>query len=167
MKKLSWSVLGALCILLSGCDMDVPQEEIGSLGDEHMCVLSGGEYLEAVKGSNDYYCFCDGKECGKNVNCRIDESTNKPVCGGVGYTFLTEGLCTMKGVEVCAERIDKNGNAIGYYTECGDDNRWTDERMCSSGYSCKLYKFGGFAMSSKCGDCRNNGTTCVAGQITN
>jgi len=171
MRKWPIGALFALGLFWGGCDMDVPSEEIASLGDKEFCRLTGGEYRTIINSETqvpEEYCFCGGKQCGKHVNCQINEDaldeSSKYTCGGVGYTFLTEGPCTMIGVEVCTDRIGRDGVAVGYYTQCSE-NRWTEEKVCPSNYSCKLYMFRGFAMSSKCGDCQNDGNTCINGVI--
>lgn len=169
MKKYALGLVCLCGLLASGCDTDIPTEEIGTslLNASEYCVLSGGQYFaeeNRVTGEVETYCMCGGTRCGKNVNCSIKKDTKDVVCGGTGFVFLTEGLCTMRGVQVCADRIDDNGLEVGYWTECGQDNRWTQEARCEYSNSCKLYLFNGFAMSSQCGDCQNNGSTCISGK---
>jgi hypothetical protein len=110
-------------------------------------------------------CFCGGEQCGDKVTCRPSgkdvngKDTYK--CGGYAYTLLTTGACTMEGVIVCAERINAQGEAQGYFTTCLN-GVWTDEDSCN-GNSCMAYEFNGM-MSSKCGECTNDGKTCVRGK---
>ncbi len=169
MKKYALGLVCLCGLLASGCDTDIPTEEIGTslLNASEYCVLSGGEYIaeeNRVTGEIDTFCQCGKYKCGKDVNCSINKDTKEIGCGGTGFVFLTEGLCTMRGVEVCSDRIGENGEEVGYWTKCGDDNRWTSEAICAQGNSCKIYMFGGFAMSSQCGDCKNNGSTCISGK---
>lgn len=168
MKKM---MVGILCLIATsafGCATDIPVEEIQSTLDaKNFCILSGGDYQKR-DNDTDFYCYCDDVKCAKNVNCSVTQNSNGDTikeCGGVGYTFLTEGLCTMRGVEVCSDRIDKDGVAKGYFTTCTDDNVWSKEQPCLNDYSCQIYLFNNIAMSSKCGECKNNGETCIAGKI--
>ncbi len=170
MNKIALGLIGLFSfgLLASGCETDIPTDEIGStlLNAGEYCVLSGGSYetdINRLTGEQESYCKCGGAKCGEGVNCVINEE-GEPECAGVGFVFLTQGLCTLRGVQVCSDRIGKDGQQIGYWTECGQDNRWTEEKVCPGQYSCKIYLFGGFAMSSQCGDCQNNGTTCIAGK---
>lgn len=178
MKRRLLSVFAVLGCLTAGCDTDIDMEELdfnAALTAADLCVLSGGLYdykLNSVTGNQEGFCYCgtgekeNRVECGKNVNCRINEVGRAPVCGGSGFSFLTEGLCTLNGVEVCSERIGLDGKAVGYFTKC-ENNRWTEEKICTSQNSCQIYMFNGKIMSSKCGECQNNGTTCIGGNLVN
>ncbi len=178
MKRNNISILAILGCLATGCDTDIDMNELdfnAALSAAELCVLSGGLYdlqMNNETGKQEGFCYCgtgekeNRVECGKNVNCRVNGVGEAPVCGGTGYTFLTEGLCTLNGVEVCAERIGLDGKAIGYSTKC-ENNRWTEEKVCTGQNSCQIYLFNGQIMSSKCGECQNDGTTCVGGKIVN
>jgi hypothetical protein len=171
MKKLLLGMLGALCVCASACDQEIPSDEVlPFLGEDSLCVLSGGVYHpNTVKTDkdgktttlNDAHCVCGGVHCSQKVNCTM-LAGEKYACGGMGYAFLTEGLCTMKGIQVCAERVNSRGEVIGYYTECTPQNRWADEKPCTSNNSCKLL-VSGTVWGSQCGDCQNDGVTCING----
>lgn len=172
MKRLLLSVFVGLGFLAAGCNTDIDLDELNmnaKLSAEDLCILSGGEYKSNKNletGNMESFCYCGETKCGQNVNCRLNEAGQEPTCGGIGFTFLTEGLCTMNGVEVCSERIGLDGQAHGYFTKC-ENNRWTDEATCVGQNSCEVYMFGGFAMSSRCGECINDGVTCIGGKKTN
>ncbi len=182
MKKLSMALLCLAGLFAAGCDTDIATDEIQSVlsDSENLCLLSGGVYVRddfAGYASNgtpnlDNRCHCGraGTQCPRGVNCVafLDSEGNlDSKCAGVGYTFLTEGACTMRGVEVCTDRIDANGNYVGYFTKCGDNNQWTEEARCDHSYSCEIYKFQNRAMSSRCGECQNDGQNCIAGKLVN
>jgi len=166
MKKYLAGILSLVCLTVAGCDTEVPLEGIQDqlLSTKTLCVLTGGTY-----DSETSLCQCGTSVCGEGVNCRVSVENGEYSlsCGGVPYTFLTEGPCTMRGVEVCTDRIDKSGVSVGYYTKCGDDNQWAEEQRCNNGYSCKIYEFKTNIMSSQCGDCQNDGDKCIAGRKLN
>ena len=158
MKKLIWGALGALCILWTGCEMDIPTDEVGKLNSDAFCVLTGGKFDPQIER-----CICGADVCGENVTCVQDTVTKEFTCAGMAYTLLPSGPCMMDKVIVCANRINSKGASIGYYTQC-IDNSWTPEASCEGDRSCMIYAFTEKVMSSKCGTCQDDGITCVAGQ---
>ena len=158
MKK---SILSILCIVgfcLSGCALDVPNDEIGNLDISAMCLLSGGVYK--VGERNPHACFCGDYECSEGVTCRKNDD-GEFTCAGMGYTLLPEGPCMMEGIYVCGDRINAKGITVGYQTQCYQ-HQWTIEKECDG--SCTTYQIEGTnIMSSKCGVCYNDGVTCIDG----
>ena len=162
MRRSLFPMLGVFGCILAGCALDIPNEEVGSLGVDSLCILTGGEYKASARNPKVSRCFCNDDECGENVTCRYNSTTKNYTCAGYGYTLLPSGPCMMEGVIVCGERIDSDGRSMGYYTRCLD-HEWTEEKTCN-GASCMTYEFKSGIMSSKCGECTNDGVSCIGGQ---
>ncbi len=158
MKK---TILSILCIVgfgLSGCALDIANDEIGSLDIQAMCLLSGGEYKKGER--NPHACFCSDYECSEGVTCKKNKD-GEYMCAGMGYTLLPEGPCMMEGIFVCGDRINGKGQTIGYETQCYQ-HQWTNEKECEG--SCTTYQIPNTKiMSSRCGECYNDGVTCIDG----
>lgn len=173
MKRLLLGLTGGLCILAIGCsELEIPAAEVGSLDRRSLCVLTGGEYKPSEKidiskidkddVSSYYRCYCGNDECGENVTCRYNELSKKQMCTGFGYTLLPSGPCMMEGIIVCGERINEAGQSIGFQVKCSQ-HEWTPEEGCGL-LSCKNYQVTGTVItSSMCGECLNDGKTCIAG----
>ena len=158
MKKISLGVLCALGILITGCDTDIPTDEVGVFSIEDSCGLTGGSFNKVTK-----ICTCGTTPCEKDVTCKYNQSNKTYECLGQANTDLPELTCTLQGQRICVDRVDGNGSS-GYYVEC-DGANWGEITQCPSGNSCKSYLEHTLIYSSECGDCQNNGTTCINGVL--
>ncbi len=169
MKKLSFGVVCALGILGTGCDMEIPNDQLGQLSAAELCTLSGGEFNEAEKT-----CYCGGVRCGENVTCGVDEASNKYVCMTAGNMDYPQYTCTLQGMTLCFDRIvnliDENGIEIrktfGYYVYCNGTS-WETPAPCRNNYSCSTYLEHDVFYATECGECNNNDTECIRGTIIN
>ncbi|GEM_PF-5007003 len=186
MKKLLCGVLCALGISVLGCEMEVPKDQVGSFSLKDFCQLTGGLYIESYedipdyiegyedikKDSNDYKdkCICGKQICDEYVTCIVNEN-NQQVCMGTENVDHPQYTCTLKGMQICFDRVVERKTETGYeysqsgyYVEC-DGATWSVAQECSNGVSCKTYLEHNMLYSTKCGDCQNNNTTCINGTI--
>ena len=87
---------------------------------------------------------------------------------GIQNKDLPELVCTLKGQRVCFDRInfDTKAQAVtasGYYVEC-DGVSWSQIKQCPGNNSCKTYVEHSTIYSTECGECQNDGTTCINGK---
>ena len=164
MKKLSLGVLCALGMLGSGCDFDIPNEQMGMLTAADLCAYSGGDFNEREKN-----CYCDGHRCGENVTCGIDADTNKYVCLSAGNMDYPQYTCTLPGMTLCFDRIINTTvdgkpatKTAGYSISC-EGTSWSTPSPCENGYSCSGYLEHDVFYASKCGECNNQDTGCIRG----
>lgn len=163
MKKLSLGVLCALGILASGCDLDIPNDQLGKLSNAELCAFSGGEF-----NTNEKSCYCGGKRCGENVSCTVDTTTNQYVCQSAGNMDYPQYNCSFKGMTLCFDRIveDKKAESgyttSGYYILC-DGTSWTTPTQCNNGASCSAYLEHDVFYSTQCGECNNADEGCNRG----
>lgn len=165
MKKISLGVLCALGILITGCDTDIPTDEIGTLSRADMCGMTGGTY-----DRKEDTCWCGGNKCENDVTCRYNADKKDYECLGFENKDLPELICTIQGQRICFDRINFDAktlsvtSASGYYVEC-DGTKWGEPTQCPSGNSCKTYLDRTLTYSTECGECQNNGTTCINGVL--
>jgi hypothetical protein len=161
MKKLSFGVICALGILGTGCDMEIPNDQIEELSLGDLCSFSGGDYNTKEKS-----CYCDGIRCGANVSCVVSPSSNKYECASGGNLDYPEYTCTLQGMMLCFDRItiaeDGSTMTSGYYVECNGTS-WSTPKPCESGYSCSAYMEHDVYYSTKCGECNNKDSNCIRG----
>ncbi len=167
MKNIISGAICAIGILGAGCDMDVPTEQVGSFTLAEFCGLTGGVYNQETK-----HCICD-RECGDNVTCVVDSTSNKYVCMGAENLDYPEYTCTMKDMTLCFERVINNdrtsinnGKTSGYIIKC-DGTNWSSPLPCDEGYSCKAYSQHNLFYSTECGECQNDGKNCIGGTRKN
>lgn len=154
MKKLSFGVLCALGILGSGCDMDIPNDQVGTLSTEELCIFSGGTF------ENDKSCHCGTDRCGENVTCAVDTTENKYVCMTSGNMEYPQYTCTLQGMTLCFDRIIKDPlnnsyKTSGYFISC-DGTAWSSPSPCENGFSCRTYLEHDVFYASECGVCNND-----------
>ena len=167
MKKLSFGMLCALGILGSGCDLDIPNDQLGTLTNAELCSFSGGDF-----NVDEKTCYCGGTRCGENVTCGVDPETKKYFCLSSGNMDYPQYTCTMSGMTLCFDRIVKDESSkdkdqyktSGYFITCDDKtNSWSTPSQCDNSYSCSTYLEHDMYYATQCGECNNHEEGCHRG----
>jgi hypothetical protein len=172
MKK--WLLIAAvgLATAVAGCDMDIPNDEVGSLTQEDYCGLTGGTFKPSSTDATTMACYCGNTECQSGIACRIDQETGGLKCARDFNQkdrphFLPKGECTSEGIIICNDYLSNDGKSvtdIGYFTECKKNsngkNVWSEPQTCASLFSCMSYGMPFLSHASRCGECSNGASKC-------